>query len=541
MGKPLLDAGDFGRVEMLPAVWREWAAGWNFFKAFELTESGGLSRDREPVEILVGFRSDQAVFLHREIRVARVDDGILSEVPCQVFEEVKRGPERMCRIIFIGSAKPNQKQRYLVFYGNPDAELPEYPSDLIARGEGVALEIENAFFKAKLSSQTGQLERLTLKREHGLELFSGGEGHGEPPGIDWAHDYVDAGSFQKLRISLWDECPDYEVIRGPLCVIVRRWGFPYSPVHPVFSPSRLNIEVEYRFYAGLPWFQKSSVMRAAKAFEAEALRDDEWVFSGQSFTDSVWMGADGKLRIGEVDADQRENLWGVGFFHRESRDSFIALYLEHSAEGMPEPKHTGAPTMYYKWHGHLWSRYPLAVKSVPAGAALRQKNAYVALPFTVNDGPSKIEQLRKELSNPLQSTTAKVTETEAKKSGNRLARSGERLSKRLLWEALGDCKDAQLYTADINVVELGLIYDLRVRGSTVEVIMTMPHRGRPRADYFGHGSISVHPTKSVPIRERLLQVEGVREVIVHQVWDPPWSSNFLTDAGREKLGLNHRS
>jgi hypothetical protein len=63
----------------------------------------------------------------------------------------------------------------------------------------------------------GQLERLTLKREHGLELFSGGEGHGEPPGIDWAHDYVAAGSFQKLRITYWDACPDYEVVRGPLC------------------------------------------------------------------------------------------------------------------------------------------------------------------------------------------------------------------------------------------------------------------------------------------------------------------------------------
>ena len=46
-----------------------------------------------------------------------------------------------------------------------------------------------------------------------------------------------------------------------------------------------------------------------------------------------------------------------------------------------------------------------------------------------------------------------------------------------LWAALRDCKDAQLYTADINVVELGLIGDVRVRGDVVEVVMTMPHRG----------------------------------------------------------------
>ena len=70
------------------------------------------------------------------------------------------------------------------------------------------------------------------------------------------------------------------------------------------------------------------------------------------------------------------------------------------------------------------------------------------------------------------------------------------------------------------------------------VVMAMPHRGRPLAGYFVHGSISVHPTKSVPIRERLLQVPGVRTVSVEQVWEPVWSSNFLTDAGRQKMGLS---
>ena len=41
-----------------------------------------------------------------------------------------------------------------------------------------------------MKGRMGQLERLTIKRDHGLELFAGGEGHGEPPGIYWAHDYA---------------------------------------------------------------------------------------------------------------------------------------------------------------------------------------------------------------------------------------------------------------------------------------------------------------------------------------------------------------
>jgi hypothetical protein len=67
----------------------------------------------------------------------------------------------------------HQKQTYFVFYGNQDAELPEYPTDLVTTGEGFGLDIENQFYKASLSRQMGQLERLTLKREHGMELFSG--------------------------------------------------------------------------------------------------------------------------------------------------------------------------------------------------------------------------------------------------------------------------------------------------------------------------------------------------------------------------------
>ena len=228
-------------VNSLPAEWTQWAAGWAWFQTFTLEEIAGELRRSEPVEISISFPAAQASDLHRELRLACIQDGQLAEVPCQVFHEVRRNDERSCRVLLMADSQPLEKRTYVVFYGNPAAERPNYPSDLKTEGEGYGLDIFNAYFKASLSRQTGQLERLTLRREHGLELFAGGEGHGEAPGIDWAHDYVDAGFFQKLRISLWDACPDYEVIRGPLCTIVRRWGFPRSPIHPVDSPSRLNV------------------------------------------------------------------------------------------------------------------------------------------------------------------------------------------------------------------------------------------------------------------------------------------------------------
>jgi metal-sulfur cluster biosynthetic enzyme len=537
-GQPIIPAANSRETATLPAPWRQWASGWSYYKTFALDETIGKRHPVQPVEITLAFPSSQVASLAREIRLARIEGTALREVPCQVHNEVRRGKEQFCKLLFLTDSPAHTRTSYLVLYGNPDAELPDYPTDLLTTGEGVALDIENDFYRARLSRQMGQLERLAFKRRHGLELFAGGEGHGEPPGIDWAHDYVGSGNFQKFRTTLWDRCPDYQVTRGALCTIVRRWGFPYSPVHPLYTPARIHFDIEYRFFAGMPWFLKTSRIDAIQNVEADALRDDEWVFSGQSFTDILWMGADGKLRTGEVPAEHRENLWAVGFLSRESRDAFVALYLEHRGENLPPLRHNGAPIFYYEWHGRVWSRYPLPVKQVPAGAVLHQKNAYIAAHYTEQNGQEMIETLRHCLVNPLTPSPADLPAVSgATASGGRLARPGEAgdspISKKALWDALRDCKDEQLYKADISVVDLGLVYDLRVRNDTVILKMTMPHRGRPLLGFFTYGSGG----NNVPVRTRLMQVPGVRKVVVEQTWDPEWSSNRLTDAGRDKLGL----
>ena len=119
---------------------------------------------------------------------------------------------------------------------------------------------------------------------------------------------------------------------------------------------------------------KQGRMEVIKDLDITYLRDDEWVFSGYSFTDTLWMGPDGKLREGPVDAAQQENLWAVGFFHRASRDAFIGLFLEHEAENMPPLKHTGAPILSYRWHGPVWSRVLYQNASLRAGGVLKQKS-----------------------------------------------------------------------------------------------------------------------------------------------------------------------
>ena len=401
LGERVLGAEADLPVAQLPGPWREWAAGWSWARPIAVDELVNRARSAEPVEIILSFPEVRIDSLRREVRVARIRQGALEEVRSQVTEEVRRGDERQCRLTFFANSPAHERTWWVVFYGNPDAELPDYPTDLSVSGEGFKLDFENEHFRGRLSRQMGQLERLTYKREHGLELFAGGEGHGEPPGIDWAHDYVTSGNFQKLRVTNWPTVPDYEVIRGPLSLTVRRWGFPYSTVHPLFSPARLNFFVEYRFYAGTPWFMKVGTIEAIQDVEIGYMRDDEWVFSGMSFTDPVWMGPDGKLQIGEVPQGKGQDLWATGFFNPQTEDAFVGLFLQHEVENFSGLTHPGAPRLYYKWHGHVWSRQLYHGETLPKGTILRQRNAYLTMPLTRETAHETVEGRRHELLNPL--------------------------------------------------------------------------------------------------------------------------------------------
>ena len=174
-----------------------------------------------------------------------------------------------------------------------------------------------------------------------------------------------------------------------------------------------------------------------------------------------------------------------------------------------------------------------------AGASLHQKNAYLTLPFSEKEGGLEFETIRRKLLSPLQVSCTPLPETALQgltERRGRLAREGEagdsQVAKALLWKALEECRDEQLYTVRPSVVELGLIYDLRVRADVVHVRMAMPHHGRPRLDYLSDGGGG----NKAPVREVVLRVPGVRDVVVEQVWEPEWTTNRISVEGRRKLG-----
>lgn len=76
----------------------------------------------------------------------------------------------------------------------------------------------------------------------------------------------------------------------------------------------------------------------------------------------------------------------------------------------------------------------------------------------------------------------------------------------------------------ISVVDLGLIYDVEVRERTARVEVTFTATACPCMEFIRED-----------IRDRLLRETWLEEVEVEDVWDPPWTSDRITEEGRERL------
>jgi metal-sulfur cluster biosynthetic enzyme len=90
-------------------------------------------------------------------------------------------------------------------------------------------------------------------------------------------------------------------------------------------------------------------------------------------------------------------------------------------------------------------------------------------------------------------------------------------------EKLEQCYDPEI---PVNIVDLGLVYDVDVDGDTVQVLMSLTTPGCGLGDQILSGA-----------RQKILEIPGVKTAQVTLVWDPPWSQDRITPAGRERLGM----
>jgi metal-sulfur cluster biosynthetic enzyme len=92
-----------------------------------------------------------------------------------------------------------------------------------------------------------------------------------------------------------------------------------------------------------------------------------------------------------------------------------------------------------------------------------------------------------------------------------------------VYEALKECYDPEM---PVNVVELGLIYDVKIIDDWVGVKMTLTTPGCGMS-----GIISQN------VRTRLLKLPGVKDADVRIVWDPAWSPARISPEAKRRLGI----
>lgn len=90
----------------------------------------------------------------------------------------------------------------------------------------------------------------------------------------------------------------------------------------------------------------------------------------------------------------------------------------------------------------------------------------------------------------------------------------------------------QVYDPEIpvNIVDLGLIYDVKVDGPTCKITMTLTSQACPEA-------------RTIPevMKRRCNTLDGVDETEIEIVWEPQWGPHLISEEGRKILGIDEDS
>jgi metal-sulfur cluster biosynthetic enzyme len=90
-------------------------------------------------------------------------------------------------------------------------------------------------------------------------------------------------------------------------------------------------------------------------------------------------------------------------------------------------------------------------------------------------------------------------------------------------DALRAVEDPEL---GMDIVELGLLYDVAVENGSVQVTFTLTSMGCP-----------VGPMLEEQIRETVAAMPGVERVESELTWDPPWTPDKMSEDAKFILGF----
>lgn len=508
---------DWDHVDDLPTGWAP-PAGWQYAKRLVLTNETAHGRVSEPVEVDVDIHAGHITALQREIRVAKVADaGPLQVVICQIHLIDTEDDVLRCRLFFCADVAANDSTTYVILYGNRHAPEPASGTDLIVRGQGYALTIENEFYHAELSALSGNWKCHSPKGWE-AKLDSGG-GHGVEGTIHWGPDWSEE-RVGRYRITSWDGPPmfEYDVLSGPVCLRITRRGHPILSLGPeIGRPHKVMVTVVYTFWAGQPYVIMESKLDVLEDVRFGDCRNDEFVL-GEELPDRAWMDPDGTIGFGAKGWDG-EDPRVMLHFNRTTGEAFGSIHLEFENTNPNFTKPDGAG---FSRTG-VWVRSPVHHANMQAGDYVYEKNAYLQHHFVhggEHEGFGELVRHQQRLLHPV--TQGETTPTLRPVTHDNVM------------DALRGTNEFELYLMgspwgqrQLNFVDIGIVRRVVVDDNDIHIDLVMTYAGRET--WFGWFSDCM--------REQFAaRLCGIGEVEIQLVREPKWTPQQMTDRARRAIG-----
>jgi len=405
---------------------------WTKYKSIVLSETAGVDRIAEPVEVLLPFYPDEVTDLKREIRVVAFDPAskTVKEITSQVYDiqqyltEDDMAPDEdgkptrdvpvwmptiSTRVAFLADVPARSSRIFFVYYGNKNAMIKLYNSDLLVKGEAPGLQIENNLIEVGLHPLSGHFDQLAMKTkpDHPLyhRLETNGAIHWNPeiyaPPIPWTH------------TSDWNPPQNVQFNTGPVISFSDVWG-------PLRDIPEVDASVRYEFFAGKPYFISTTNMRINETVHVIALRNAEIVIKRELISHAAWYDAISD-KIIEFDVTNMPELTDVkmlddvpwiSFYNKETGIGFAGIQLNYSNDGLENRTRllnpffyiTGGPWIYWARALSLPFLASNMQQVVPVlqGNFFTEKWAYLMYEIDKGTQPyAPVLEWQKKLTNPL--------------------------------------------------------------------------------------------------------------------------------------------
>ncbi len=405
---------------------------WKGYKSVVLSETAGISRTNEPMEVLLAFYPDEAQQLIRDVRVMAVDPKThaLTEVPSQVYDiheylvednlapDISGNPTRKvplwlptvsARVSFLADVPAKSSRVFLIYYNNADAIVKLYKTDLRVQGEAPGLQIDNSFMSIILHPNSGHLDQITLKSKPDVPLFHRLETNGA---VHWTPD-IYAPPRAWTHSSDWKAPRSIKTVAGPVIAKSEIWD-------NLRGVPEVDASVRYEFYPGMPYFISSTSMRINETVNCLALRNAEMVFKRELITHAAWYDVvrdtviiyDVQNMPDLTDLKMEADVPWIVFFNKEKGIGFAGIQLSYANTGIESPTRLLNPFFYIMagpwiyWARGLSHSFQSSnmqqVVPVLKGNVFSEKWAYLIYEFDKSSQPyAPVMAWQKRLTNPL--------------------------------------------------------------------------------------------------------------------------------------------